>query len=52
VIVGHDPKTDYFADVFTSVDNLRASVEFRAPDETVWTSYAERKARAARSSAA
>ena len=52
VIVGHDPKTDYFADVFTSVDNLRASVEFRAPEESIWRSYADRKAQADRSPAA
>jgi hypothetical protein len=52
VIVGHDPKTDYFADVVTSVENLRTSVEFRAPDESVWTSYAGRRAQADRSPAA
>ncbi|WMT73324.1 hypothetical protein [Bradyrhizobium sp. Ash2021] len=51
VIVGHDPETDYFADVVTSVENLRASVEFRAPDESIWRSYADRKAQADRSPA-
>jgi hypothetical protein len=34
VIVGHDSETDYFADVVTSVENLRTSVEFRAPNES------------------
>jgi hypothetical protein len=52
VIIGHDPETDYFADVATSVEILRASVEFRAPDESCWTSYADRKVRADRSPAA
>ncbi|WP_342738914.1 hypothetical protein [Bradyrhizobium sp. B117] len=45
LIVGHDSETDYFADVVTSVENLRTSVEFRAPDESCWMSYADRNAR-------
>jgi hypothetical protein len=52
VIIRHDLETDYFADVVTSVENLRTSVEFRAPDESCWTSYADRKVRADRSPAA
>ena len=43
VIVGRDPATDYFTDVFTSVDNLRASVEFRAPEGTIWKRYTDRR---------
>ncbi|MBR0950340.1 hypothetical protein [Bradyrhizobium canariense] len=46
VIVGHDSETGYFADVVTSVENLRTSVEFRAPNESCWMSYADRKAQA------
>jgi hypothetical protein len=52
VIVGHDSETDYFADVVTSVENLRTSVEFRAPNESCWMSYADRKAQADRLPAA
>ncbi|WGD53082.1 hypothetical protein QA641_03835 [Bradyrhizobium sp. CB1650] len=52
VIVGHDSETDYFADVVTSVENLRTSVEFRAPNESCWMSYADRKAQADRPPAA
>jgi hypothetical protein len=48
VIVGHDSEVDHFADVATSVQNLRSSVEFRAPNETCWMSYADRKAQAKR----
>jgi hypothetical protein len=48
VIVGHDSKVDYFADVVTSVENLRNSVEFRAPNQSRWMSYADRKAEADR----
>lgn len=51
VIVGHDPETDYFANVATTVENLRASVEFRAPNESCWMSYADRKAQADRPAA-
>lgn len=43
VIVGHDSETGHFADVVTSVENLRTSVEFRAPNESCWMSYADRK---------
>jgi hypothetical protein len=39
VIVGHESETDYFADVVTSLENLRMSVEFRGPNENRWTSY-------------
>ncbi|MDT4738412.1 hypothetical protein [Bradyrhizobium sp. WYCCWR 12699] len=46
VIVGHDSTVDHFADVVTSVENLRTSVEFRAPNESCWMSYADRKAQA------
>ena len=46
VIVGHDSETDYFGDVVTSVENLRTSVEFRAPNESGWMSYADRKIQA------
>jgi hypothetical protein len=52
VIVGHDSENDYFADVVTSVENLRKSVAFRGPDGSCWTSYADRKAQAERSPAA
>lgn len=48
VIVGHDSEVDHFADVVTSVENLRTSVEFRAPNESCWMSYADRKAQADR----
>ncbi|GAA0023112.1 hypothetical protein JOE51_004152 [Bradyrhizobium japonicum] len=44
VIVGHDSGTDHFADVVTSVENLRTSVQFQAPGESCWMSYADRKA--------
>jgi len=44
VIVGHDSEVDHFADVVTSVENLRTSVEFRAPNESCWMRYADRKA--------
>lgn len=43
VIVGQDLETDYFADVVTRVEDLRTSVEFQAPNESCWTSYADRK---------
>lgn len=46
VIVGHDSEIDYFADVATSLENLRTSVEFRAPGESCWMSYVDRKAQA------
>jgi len=46
VIVGHDSEFDNFADVATSVENLQTSVEFRAPNESCWISYADRKAQA------
>lgn len=46
VIVGHDSTVDHFANVVMSVENLRTSVEFRAPNESCWMSYADRKARA------
>ncbi len=52
VIVDHDSETDYFADVVTSVENLRNSVPFRGPHGSCWTSYADRKALAERSNAA
>ncbi|MGY3532196.1 hypothetical protein [Bradyrhizobium sp. USDA 4452] len=32
------------ADAFGVVENLRTSVEFRAPGETCWMSYADREA--------
>ncbi|OSI73301.1 hypothetical protein [Bradyrhizobium canariense] len=48
VIVGRDSETDDFADVMTSLENLRSSVEFRAPGESCWTSYTDRKAHAGR----
>ena len=46
VIIGRDSETDYFADVVTSVENLRTSVDFRAPNESCWISYADCKAQA------
>jgi hypothetical protein len=46
VIVGHDSETGYFANVVTSLESLRTSVEFRAPNESRWISYADREARA------
>ncbi|MGY4432732.1 hypothetical protein ACVWWO_005209 [Bradyrhizobium sp. F1.13.1] len=52
VIVGRDSETGNFADVMTSLENLRSSVEFRAPNERCWTSYADRKAHAGRPPAA
>jgi hypothetical protein len=52
VIVGHGSATDYFADVVTSVENLRTSVEFRAPNKSCWMSYADGKAQADRLPAA
>jgi hypothetical protein len=52
VIVGSDPKHDYFADVAISVDNLRKSVEFRSPAEKGWIRYADRQARATEISSA
>lgn len=52
VIVGHDSETGYFADVVTSIENLRTSVDFRAPHENCWISYADRRAQADRPSAA
>jgi hypothetical protein len=51
VIVGHDSEVDHFADVVTSLENLRTSVEFRAPNESCWMSYADRKARVDRPAA-
>ena len=45
VIVGHDSALDHFADVVTSVENLRTSVEFRTPNQSCGMSYADRKAR-------
>lgn len=42
VIVGRDSETDHFTDLVTSIENLRTSVAFRAPNESRWTSYAER----------
>ncbi|MCK1604970.1 hypothetical protein IVB02_27120 [Bradyrhizobium sp. 166] len=52
VIVGHDLETSYFADVVTSIENLRTSGDFRAPHESCWMSYADRTAQADRPSAA
>ena len=52
VIIGRDSETDYFADAVTSVENLRTSVDFRAPNESCWTSYADRRAQADRPPAA
>lgn len=51
VIVGHDSETGYFADVVTSVENLRTSVEFRAPNQSCWMSYADRRAQTDRPAA-
>jgi hypothetical protein len=51
VIIGHDSETDYFADVVTSVEILKSSVQFRGPAESCWTSYADRRAKTARAPA-
>ncbi|WP_334488917.1 hypothetical protein [Bradyrhizobium algeriense] len=47
MIVGHDRKTDYFADVAVGVEHLRKRVEFRGPDDKCWIRYADRQAVAA-----
>lgn len=52
VIVGRDPETGNFADAVTPVEDLLTSVDFRAPNESFWTSSADRRAQADRPSAA
>ena len=47
VIVGHDRKTDYFADVVVGVEYLRKRIEFLGPDDKNWVRYGDRQAMAA-----
>ncbi|MBW7973552.1 hypothetical protein [Bradyrhizobium sp. BR 10289] len=44
VIVGHDHKTDYFADARVGVEHLRKRIEFRGADDQFWVGYSDRQA--------